>query len=269
MKKTKKTLAIALCTSFGVALTGQMSSAQLPAKKTIITSKSILKALENKDYIIAQMSQVSLTSTTPQITSTETILKSLQKGGYIIYFRHPQTNHDQADTDTMHLNNIKAQRQLSKEGQRQAKLIGEAFRANKIPIGEVLVSQYYRAQEAAKLAGFNKYQQSISVTEPQNVSPAEEQKRAAALRKILGTSPRSGTNTIIIAHRPNLESAIGKEFGDLREGEAVIFKPLGKEKFQLMGRVPSPEGWRDLSKAFSPSLYLAPGNLNVKSLTKC
>jgi broad specificity phosphatase PhoE len=53
----------------------------------------------------------------------------LRKGGYVLFIRHPKTNPDQADTAPLHLDNIKAQRQLSEEGRKQAKALGEAFRA--------------------------------------------------------------------------------------------------------------------------------------------
>ncbi|WP_269446151.1 hypothetical protein [Gloeobacter violaceus] len=38
----------------------------------------------------------------------------------MLYMRHPQTDPNQADTDTANLANIKAQRQLTPEGQAQA-----------------------------------------------------------------------------------------------------------------------------------------------------
>ena len=57
------------------------------------------------------------------------LLPELRKGGYVLFIRHPRTNPDQADTDPLHLDNIKAQRQLSDQGRTQAKTLGEAFRA--------------------------------------------------------------------------------------------------------------------------------------------
>src|SRR5213596_2911339 len=85
-----------------------------------------------------------------QPAAPEKLLPELRKGGYLLFVRHPKTNPDQADTDPLHLDNIKAQRQLSDEGRKQAKALGEAFRALKIPVGKVISSKFYRAQEAAK-----------------------------------------------------------------------------------------------------------------------
>src|SRR5688500_10542444 len=77
-------------------------------------------------------------------------VSALQEGGYIIYMRHPRTNPDQSDTDPLNLENIKAQRQLTDEGRKQAQAIGEAFRMMKIAVHKVISSRFYRAYEAAK-----------------------------------------------------------------------------------------------------------------------
>ena len=52
------------------------------------------------------------------------VVPALQKGGYVLFIRHPKTNPDQADTDPLHIDNVKAQRQLSDEGRKQAKDLG-------------------------------------------------------------------------------------------------------------------------------------------------
>ena len=51
------------------------------------------------------------------------LLPELRKGGYVLFIRHPKTNPDQADTDPLNLDNIKAQRQLSDEGIRRCPLV--------------------------------------------------------------------------------------------------------------------------------------------------
>src|SRR5438874_11367095 len=157
------------------------------------------------------------------------LLPELRKGGYVLFIRHPKTNPDQADTDPLHLDNIKAQRQLSDEGRKQAKALGEAFRTLKIPVGGVIASKFNRAQEAAKLLDVGEVTASVDVTEGGLVvSPRENERRARALRELLSTAPAEGKNVVIVSHKPNLQDAAGKEFGDLGEGEVVVFKPLGE-----------------------------------------
>src|SRR5436190_9503773 len=172
------------------------------------------------------------------------LLPELRKGGYVLFIRHPKTNPDQADTDPLHLDNIKAQRQLSDEGRKQAKALGEAILALKIPVGKVISSKFYRAQEAAKLLDLGEVTASVDVTEGGLVvSPRENERRAQALRELLSTAPADGKNVVIVSHKPNLQDAAGKDFGDLREAEGVVLQPIGQGKFKAVARVASPETW--------------------------
>lgn len=168
-----------------------------------------------------------------------------------LHFVHPppKTNPDQADTDPLHLDKIKAQRQLSDEGREQAKALGEAFRDLKLPIGEVISSKFYRAQEAAELLDIGEVITSEDVTEGGLVvSPGENERRAKALRELLVTKPAAHTNLVIVSHKPNLQDAVGKEFGDLSEAEVVVFSPLGDGKFKVVARVAPPGTWSKWTK---------------------
>jgi phosphohistidine phosphatase SixA len=177
------------------------------------------------------------------------LLPALRKGGYVLFIRHPKTNPDQADTDPLHLDNIKEQRQLSEEGRRQARTLGEAFRALKIPIDKVISSKFYRAQEAARLLDAGEVTVSVDLAEGGLVvPPRENERRAKALQELLSTEPAQGKNLVIVSHKPNLQDAAGKEFGDLAEAEVVVFKPLGKGKFKLVARVKSPDVWSQWAK---------------------
>jgi hypothetical protein len=80
------------------------------------------------------------------------------------------------------------------------------------------------------------------------VSSKENQRRAKALRQLLATPPAPGKNLVIVSHKPNLEEAAGKEFGDLQEAEVAVFKPLGDGKLKLVARVASPATWRAWAK---------------------
>lgn len=183
-----------------------------------------------------------------QPPSPDELINALRKGGYILFIRHPKTNTDQADTDPLHLDNIKAQRQLSEEGRNQAKSLGDAFRTLKVPIEKVVSSKFYRAQEAAKLLEIGEVTAELNVSEGGLVvSPNENQRRAKALRDLLSTPPAEGKNLVIVSHKPNLQDAAGKEFGDLSEAEFVVFKPLSDGKFKAIARV-TPETWSKWAK---------------------
>ena len=62
-----------------------------------------------------------------------------------------------------------------------------------------------------------------------------------ALREMANTAPKSSTNTIIVTHKTNIADAFGKDWGDVQEGEASVFKPGGSGQAALVGRVQANE----------------------------
>jgi len=67
------------------------------------------------------------------------------------------------------------------------------------------------------------------------------------MRKLAATVPPAGTNVVVVSHKPNIMDAFGKDWFDVREGEASIFKPDGSGKFVLVGRVQAAQ-WAELTK---------------------
>ena len=179
-------------------------------------------------------------------TLRENVVGELRKGGYVLFLRHFATDHDQEDTDPLHLENIAAQRQLTDEGRRQAVALGEALRALEIPIARIVCSQLYRAKESATLLGVGTPEPTPDVTSG-GIS-AEDRRRAEALRKLLSTAPVSGRNNLIVSHSPNLQAAAGKEFADVSEGEIVVFQPADG-KYRVIARIFPPSKWTEWAKA--------------------
>jgi broad specificity phosphatase PhoE len=174
------------------------------------------------------------------------LANALRAGGLVILVRHGATFPDQADTDPFHPDNIAAQRNLNDKGKALAKAFGEALRQIGAPVGTVYTSLFNRAYETAVLAGFTDIQKSADITEGGLVvSPNENNRRAEALRKMLGTAPKPGTNTVIITHKPNIVDALGKDWFDVKEGEASIFRPENGS-YHLVARVQMDE-WSRLA----------------------
>ena len=133
--------------------------------------------------------------------------------------------------------NIAKQRNLNAKGKELAKAFGGAVRQVGIPAGKVYSSNFNRAFETAVLAGFNDIEKTADLTEGGLVvSPDENSRRAAALRKMLAQAPERGKNTFLITHKPNIVDALGKDWFDVKEGEASIFKPKGG-KYELVARI--------------------------------
>ena len=154
------------------------------------------------------------------------IAQTLRAGGLVIVVRHGATFGDQADTDPLNFENIAAQRNLNDKGKVLAKAFGDALRQVGIPVDKVYTSKYNRAYETAVIAGFEDIEKTADLTEGGLVvSPNENNRRIEAFHKMLGTAPKPGTNTILITHRPNILDALGKDWFDVKEGEASIFRP--------------------------------------------
>jgi phosphohistidine phosphatase SixA len=186
-----------------------------------------------------------------QSPSQTEVISALRGGGHVIVFRHGATPPDQADTDPLHLENVDKQRQLSDAGRAQAKAIGEAMRKLKIPVGEVHTSMFNRAAETGKLLGFGEVKPSIDFAEGGLVvSSIENGRRAQALRKLVATPPPAATNIVVVTHRPNILDAFGKDWFDVKEGEASIFKPDGTGGYKLIARLQADE-WNKLAQASS------------------
>jgi len=167
------------------------------------------------------------------------VVKQLRAGGHVIVFRHGATHPDQADTDPFNFDNIAKQRQLNDVGRADAKAVGEVFRTVGVPIGRSYSSRFYRAIETARLIGGKEPVGTDDITEGGLVvSPNENNRRARALRALVGTVPDPDTNTLIITHKPNILDAFGRNWFDVKEGEASIFKPDGKGEYALIARVP-------------------------------
>jgi len=175
------------------------------------------------------------------------LVASLRAGGYVIVFRHGATFTDQADTDPLHPENVAQQRQLNDKGRADAQAIGETLRKLQIPVGQVVTSVFNRAVVTGKLIGSGSVTATLDVTEGGLVvSPNENNRRAQALRKLAATVPPAGTNVVIVTHKPNILDAFGKDWFEVREGEASVFRPDGSG-YKLIARLQA-EQWPKLGQ---------------------
>lgn len=166
------------------------------------------------------------------------LLAQLRGGGYVIVMRHGATNRDQADTDPLNPDNVAKQRLLSESGREVARQVGAAWRKAGIPLGTVYTSRFFRAIETGRLIGGGEVTQTLDITEGGLVvTPIENDRRTEALRKLAGTPPPAGKNTLIVTHKPNILDAFGKDWFTVKEGEASIFKPDAAGVAQPVARV--------------------------------
>jgi phosphohistidine phosphatase SixA len=176
--------------------------------------------------------------------SAESIVQQLRAGGHVIVVRHGATHADQAETDPLNADNVDRQRRLTPKARADAAALGTVLKAAGVPIDKAYSSRFYRAIETARLIGGREPITTADVSEGgQVVTPNENNRRAHTLRTMVSTLPDPGTNTLIVTHKPNVIDAFGKDWFEVKEGEATIFKPDGAGQYTLVGRVQMSE-WK-------------------------
>lgn len=176
------------------------------------------------------------------------LVRALRSGGYNLYFRHAATDWSRSDSvraagDWVSCDPLRI-RQLSDDGRRTAKAVGEAMRALEIPVGSVFSSPYCRTVETARLLNVGPVE---ITTDVMNMRVAEYfgGRRAIAERTQmrLAATPEPGTNTVYVAHGNVVREATSVYPG---EGECIVFRPDGEGGFEFAGRL-TPEQWQRLA----------------------
>src|SRR4249920_538594 len=188
-------------------------------------------------FSVGLSAMLGMIAASPAAAAETDIAQALRAGGLVIVVRHGATFPDQADTDPLNFENIAAQRNLNDKGKALAKAFGDSLRQVGIPVGKVYTSKYNRAYETAVIAGFKDIEKTADITEGGLVvSPNENNRRIDAFHKLLRTAPTPGTSTILITHKPNIIDALGKDWFDVKEGEASLFRPENGS-YKLIARV--------------------------------
>ncbi|MGD1904954.1 MAG: tandem-95 repeat protein [Leptolyngbyaceae cyanobacterium] len=191
----------------------------------------------------------------------EDLLSELQDGGYVIYFRHAQTERDFADQVTADVNDFSTQRVLSEFGIQQSLAIGEGFALSEIPFGDVITSDYGRSVKTAAIA-FGEYQKDsdLNFLPFEDYTDAQIEEMRANVTPFLTAAPEDGTNTIIVGHDDLFEAGTGI-YPD-PQGIAYVLDPDGNGGFEIVANL-LPEEWVELSGADaigeSPALEIEAG----------
>jgi broad specificity phosphatase PhoE len=172
------------------------------------------------------------------------ILSTLKQGGHVIVFRHVETNESQKDVYPFKFDDMSAQRQLSDKGRETARQIGRQLAALNIPVGAIYTSKLNRAVETGKLISDRAVIPMAELTDSGAGNPSAMARPGGggnaalgrALRQLANSAPKPGTNTIIVTHKTNIGDAFGKDWNDVKEGEASVFKP-GSSEATLVARI--------------------------------
>jgi phosphohistidine phosphatase SixA len=176
----------------------------------------------------------------------ERLVSALRRGGHVIYFRHTATDWGQDDEDPVVFSDCGTQRNLSSEGRRQARAIGDAIERLDIPVGGVLSSPYCRAIDTARLA-FGRVRPDAGLENLASASDAEREARTNRLRRLLSVRPGGETNRVLSGHGYNIQAVV--DGTGSQEGDAEIFRPGRGNRLALVATV-TPAEWGELAERF-------------------
>jgi phosphohistidine phosphatase SixA len=166
----------------------------------------------------------------------------LRRGGVVLVIRHAATDFSKPDQDPVDLKDCRTQRNLSADGRRDARRIGQGARRLRLRIGAVLSSPFCRTLETARLAFGRATVRSALLNTVTADHDAAWRRQIRAARRLLGTKPAPGRITVLVTHGSVVGDATGLT---LEEGETLVFRPLGDSSFRLVGRI-LPRAWATL-----------------------
>lgn len=176
--------------------------------------------------------------------ATAALLQALRQGGYVLYIRHGATDNSRADHLPVDLGDCDTQRVLSDEGRSSMRLLGQRFRSLGIPVHEVLYSPMCRTRDSALLAFPDRPRRSEhDLMYSANFTSEQKKPLLVTIRRLISTPPPAGSNTVLIAHAPNLADLFGYFVNP--EGTVVILQPRGKGSFEYLASIP-PSLWDSL-----------------------
>jgi len=126
------------------------------------------------------------------------LMNQLEDGGNLIFIRHAYAP-GSGDPNNFNLNDCTTQRNLNKDGRKQAQYIGEFFIKNKIKIDKVLSSEWCRCKETAKIAFKNFSTISFLNSFYSSKFEKNKDKQVKALNKYI-KGFKSDKNLILVTH---------------------------------------------------------------------
>jgi phosphohistidine phosphatase SixA len=154
----------------------------------------------------------------------------LKAGGQVVLMRHTETAPGVGDPPGMRIDDCSTQRNLTEEGRKHAKAIGEAVQAHGVSFDRVIVSPMCRCVDTAKIA-FGRVDETQSTANPR--AGTEDRARAVRDTRATASEKRRG-NTILISHTSTI-GAVTELYVD--PGEMLIVTPQGDGKFEIRGRL--------------------------------
>ena len=134
-----------------------------------------------------------------QINASEQAWNLAEEGDKIILIRHSLAPGG-GDPQGFKIDDCDTQRNLNRKGINQSKKIGKLFKKNKVPVDQVLSSQWCRCKDTAKYA-FNNYKEFTALNSTfQSPHNKNEGKQLKELYNYVKKWNGNGKNLVLITH---------------------------------------------------------------------
>jgi phosphohistidine phosphatase SixA len=162
---------------------------------------------------------------------SEPLWALLQGGGQVVLMRHAITTPGVGDPPGVRLDDCRTQRNLTDEGRRHARQVGEAFRIRGIAVDRVLSSPWCRCMETARLAfGAGEVSPSLG-----NLFGRPEQRpKQVREMEVLVAGWAGRGNQVLVSHGSTIAALTGI---NPAAAEMVVVTPQGQGGFEVRGRL--------------------------------
>lgn len=154
--------------------------------------------------------------------------------GYVLLFRHSLAP-GAGDPANFKLNDCSTQRNLSAEGRKDAKEIGQWLQRREVKIARVESSRWCRAKETAQLLNIGKVKLNRNLDSLFQAADATKHPQTTKVRQqIINHRNKTGL-LVLVGHYVNIAALIGV---GVDSGEGVLVRADGKGVIKVVGATP-------------------------------
>jgi phosphohistidine phosphatase SixA len=161
----------------------------------------------------------------------EALWAKLRAGGLVVFIRHAETDPGVGDPPGFRLDDCKTQRNLNAAGREQGRRLGAAFRRERVPVAQVLSSEWCRCRDTAMLA-FDRYEAWAALNNLFGRAQNEPTQKRAILER--AGAYRGEGNLVLVTHGATIFPVAGVNPGT---AELVVMKPAGAGRLEPVGRL--------------------------------
>ena len=168
-----------------------------------------------------------------QAADSETWDRLRTEDGLVVLMRHalaPGTG----DPPGFQLTNCATQRNLSAEGRRQARAIGQEFTRQRVPVTQVRSSRWCRARDTARLLNLGPVTPTPALDSAFTAPPEQAERQRWLTERIIRAHRDSPGVLVLVGHQVNITDITGLV---LDSGESAVVRADARGRIEVLGTV--------------------------------